>query len=143
MSILPNGRNIITDLRDAGIEDVRDIPYGVLTNERHIMVWQATRANQAFISPALGTEFAKLPYPRFYLDFETINFVIPWWAGTRPHQQLPFQWSCHIERQNGELEHREFLDTSGNAPMRAFAESLIAAVELMGQSSSMERLRVP
>lgn len=129
VSILPNGRKIITDLQEAGIEDVRDIPDGVLANERHIVVWQATRTNKAFISPALKTEFEKLPYPRFYLDFETINFVIPRWAGTRPHQQLPFQWSCHIERLNGELEHREFLDTSGKAPMRAFADSLIAVVE--------------
>jgi hypothetical protein len=132
VSILPNGRKVITDLQKAGIEDVRDIPDGVLTKERHITVWQATCANQPFISPALKTELSKLLYPRFYLDFETINFVIPRWAGTRPHQQLPFQWSCHIERQGRDLEHREFLDTSGNAPMRAFAENLIAAVEADG-----------
>ena len=129
VSILPNGRKLITDLQDTGIEDVRDIPDGVLTHEKHIRVWQATRTNQPFISQELKAELAKLPYPRFYLDFETINFVIPRWAGTCPHQQLPFQWSCHIERQSGALEHREFLDTSGNAPMRAFAESLIAAIE--------------
>ncbi len=132
VSILPNGRKIITDMQEAGIEDIHDIPDGVLTNERHVTVWQATRTNKVFISPELKAEFTKLPYPRFYLDFETINFVIPRWAGTRPHQQLPFQWSCHIQRQIGELEHREFLDTSGNAPMRAFAESLIAAVETDG-----------
>ena len=46
VSILPNGRKIITDLQEAGIEDLRDIPDGVLTNERHIVVWQATRTNQ-------------------------------------------------------------------------------------------------
>ena len=127
--ILPNGRKVITDLQDAGIEDVRDIPDGMLTHEKHIRVWQVTRTNQPFISDELRNELAKLPYPRFYLDFETINFVIPRWADTHPHQQLPFQWSCHIERQGGVLKHREFLDTSGNAPMRVFAESLIAAVE--------------
>lgn len=129
VSILPNGRKLITELQAAGIEDVRDIPDGMLKKERHLTVWQATRNNQPFISPELKAEFAKLPYPRFYLDFETINFVIPRWAGTRPHQQLPFQWSCHIEQQGVALAHREFLDISGNAPMRDFAESLIAAVE--------------
>lgn len=132
VSILPNGRNLIAELQDAGYEDIRDIPDGVLTNERHLMVLRATRSNTPFIAPYLKTELAKLPYPRFYLDFETINFVIPHWAGTRPHQQLPFQWSCHIEGQGGELEHREFLDSSGNAPMRSFAESLITAVEFDG-----------
>ena len=129
VSILPHGRKLITDLQEAGIEDVRDVPDGMLTHEKHIRVWQATRTSQSFISDELRSELAKLPYPRFYLDFETINFVIPRWAGTRPHQQLPFQWSCHIERQGGGLEHREFLDTSGAAPMRPFAENLIAAVE--------------
>ncbi len=129
VSILPNGRKVITDLQEADIEDVRDIPDGVLTNERHIIVWQATRTNQPFISGELISELAKLPYPRFYLDFETINFVIPRWAGTRPHQQLPFQWSCHVEHRGEDMRHCEFLETSGNAPMRAFAESLLAAVE--------------
>lgn len=129
VSILPNGRKLITDLQDAGIEDMRDIPDDALTHERHLIVWQATRTHKPYISAELGTELAKLPYPRFYLDFETINMVIPRWAGTRPHQQLPFQWSCHIERLDEELAHREFLDTSGESPMRAFAESLIAAVE--------------
>lgn len=129
ISILPNARKIIGELQDAGIKDIRDIPDGILQSERHIMVWQATRDNQPFVSPQLKQELSQLPYPRFYLDFETINLAIPRWQGTRPHQQLPFQWSCHIERAGGTLEHSEFLDTSGNAPMRAFAESLIDALE--------------
>jgi hypothetical protein len=129
VSILPNGRKVIAELQDAGFEDVRNIPAGLLTNDRHIKVWQSTCTNQPIISPILKTEFEKLQYPQFYLDFETINFALPRWARTRPHQQLPFQWSCHIDRQSGMLEHREFLDTSGNAPMRTFAESLIDAVE--------------
>ncbi len=132
VAILPNGRKLIDELIEAGIEDVRDIPDGRLRNERHIMVRQATLSQRAHIADELRQELAQLPYPRFYLDFETINFVIPRWAGTRPHQQLPFQWSCHIERDGCSLEHIEFLSTSGEPPMRKFAESLIKAVELDG-----------
>ena len=73
-----------------------------------------------------------LPYPRFYLDFETAGPAIPIWAGTRPYQALPFQWSCHIERAPGELEHREFLDLSGEPPMRALAEQMIRDLETDG-----------
>lgn len=69
-----------------------------------------------------------LPYPRYYLDFETIQFAVPIWSGTRSYQQLPFQWSCHLESQAGKLGHTAFLDCSGQAPMRAFAEKLIAAL---------------
>jgi len=68
------------------------------------------------------------PRPRFFLDFETISFGVPVWAGTRPYRQLPFQWSLHVECEGGGLEHREFLDTSGEPPMRACAESLLEAL---------------
>ena len=54
--------------------------------------------------------------------------AVPVWAGTRPWEQLPFQWSCHVERAPGEIEHREFIDTSGDAPMRSCADTLIAAL---------------
>ena len=57
--------------------------------------------------------------------FETINPAVPIWAGTRPYEILPFQWSCHIEDGPGQMRHEEFLDLSGDAPMRAVAESMI------------------
>ena len=69
-----------------------------------------------------------LPYPRAYLDFETVQFAVPPWSGTSPYQQLVFQWSCHIEDQPGDLRHEEFLDVSGAAPMRAAAAALLASI---------------
>ena len=53
-------------------------------------------------------------------------------ARTRPYQQIPFQWSCHIQKKDGRLEHSSFLDTSGDDPTRAFAESLINTVGRSG-----------
>jgi hypothetical protein len=73
-----------------------------------------------------------LPYPSYYLDFETIGFAIPRWAGTRPYQQVPFQWSLHIEGRDGSLSHKEFLDLTGDFPARAAAEALLAAAGRTG-----------
>jgi hypothetical protein len=67
-----------------------------------------------------------LGYPRHYLDFETIAPPVPVWAGTRPYETLPVQYSCHVEERSGEIRHSEFLDLSGAPPMRALAERLIA-----------------
>ncbi|HHW77557.1 MAG TPA: DUF2779 domain-containing protein, partial [Xanthomonadaceae bacterium] len=39
--------------------------------------------------PAAATLLSGLPYPRHYLDFETVQVAVPLWAGTRPYQQLP------------------------------------------------------
>ena len=36
------------------------------------------------------------------------------------------QWSCHIEDSDGDMRHEEFLDLSGEPPMRALAERMIA-----------------
>jgi hypothetical protein len=80
------------------------------------------------LDPAATAFLATLPYPRYYLDFETVQFAVPIWAGTSPYQQVVFQWSCHVEERSGEVGHREFLDTSGEAPMRRGAEALLEAL---------------
>ena len=66
-----------------------------------------------------------LPYPRYYLDFETIAPAVPFWTGTRPYNPLAIQWSCHIEESPGQFRHKEFLDLSGDPPMRTLALELI------------------
>jgi hypothetical protein len=80
------------------------------------------------LDPAATAFLATLPYPRYYLDFETVQFAVPVWAGTNPFQQVVFQWSCHVEETPGAVVHREYLDVSGDAPMRPAAEALLEAV---------------
>lgn len=67
-----------------------------------------------------------LTYPLYFLDYETMSPVIPLFDGTKPYQQIPFQYSLHyIEEEGGELKHKEFLAESGVYPCSALAESLI------------------
>ena len=66
-----------------------------------------------------------LSYPLYFLDFETMQPAIPLFPGTKPYQQIPFQYSLHyIEQEGGELKHREFLAVSGEDPRRSIAEAL-------------------
>lgn len=66
-----------------------------------------------------------LSFPIYFLDFETIQPVIPEYVGTRPYAQIPFQYSLHyIEHEGGPLLHKEFLAESGADPRRAIAERL-------------------
>ena len=66
-----------------------------------------------------------LSYPLYFLDFETMQPVIPEYVGTKPYAQVPFQYSLHyIEHEGGELKHKEFLAESGTDPRRALAERL-------------------
>ena len=66
-----------------------------------------------------------LSYPIYFLDFETMQPAVPLYDGTKPYQQIPFQYSLHyIENIGGELKHKEFLAVSGANPLRPIAESL-------------------
>ncbi len=125
---LPRAGKAVGALRQEGIHAIGDIPEGRLTNAIHEKVRRTVISGKPEIDAELTTFIKELGYPRYYLDFEAIAFAVPIWAGTRPHQHLPFQWSCHIERKVDSLEHKEFLNISGNPPMRDFAESLIAAM---------------
>lgn len=80
------------------------------------------------LDPAATAFLATLPYPRYYLDFETVQFAVPVWQGTKPFQQVVFQWSCHVEERPGEIAHREFLDVSGEPPARRAAQALLDAL---------------
>ncbi len=72
-----------------------------------------------------------LSYPLYFLDFETMQPVIPEYIGTKPYAQIPFQYSLHyIEHEGGELKHKEFLAESSTDPRRALAEQLCADIPM-------------
>lgn len=118
-----------TELRELGYCDARHVPAEYLS-DRQLMIQRASVTGKPkFDRRAARQEMAALPYPRYYLDFETIAPIIPRWADTSPrYSQVPFQWSCHIECAPGKLRHEMFLDVSGDDPRRAFAESLINTI---------------
>ena len=100
---------------------------GVVTNEKHLrqiefaLTDKGTYVDKNGIQDFLDT----LSYPLYFLDFETEQPVIPKYNGTKPYQQIPFQYSLHyIDSEDGELKHKEFLAESGSDPRQALAESL-------------------
>ena len=67
-----------------------------------------------------------LNYPLYYLDFETIGPAVPIYQGSRPFQQLVFQYSLHIqETPTSLIEHREYLADTSKDPRIGFVKQLI------------------
>ena len=127
IELLPRSGKLAETLQQEGYRDLRDVPDARLTNDTHRRIASATRAGAVLVSPILTATLEAIAFPRHYLDFETIGLTIPRWVGTRPFQQVPFQFSCHIEQVDGQMVHREFLDISGAAPMQGFIQSLLDA----------------
>ena len=111
-----------------GAHDIRDVSADQLTAETQLRIHRVTVSGEPELLPGAKGELDALAYPRYYLDFETIGPAVPIWAGTRPYAAVPIQWSCHIEEADGSLRHEEFLDLSGEPPMRPLAEKMIASL---------------
>lgn len=70
-------------------------------------------------------ELAKLQYPLYFFDYETYNYAIPPFDGVKPYQQIPFQYSLHIQDTPGaEFRHAEFLANTFENPVPDLLEKL-------------------
>ncbi len=125
-----NRGGLFAALDAAGIEDLKDVPddFPGLA-DGHRLVLEAMRSRELALD-CRGFEAlaGNLDHPLWFLDFETYMPGMPIFAGMRPWQQIPFQWSLHVQDRDGTVRHAEFLKADGSDPRRAFAEALLAAV---------------
>ena len=120
----------------AGCRDIRDVVGESITGATQKRIHRVTSSNTPEVLEGARSVIDALAYPRYYLDFETIAPAVPFWKGTRPYKAVPIQWSCHIDDGPTDdsvenLRHEEFLDLSGDPPMRSLSEHMI---ECLGES---------
>lgn len=118
----------LRELLDSGpAVEMAAIPDALL-NDRQRLVKQVTLSGKPYFDKAgARSALAKDGRPAYFLDFETVMFAVPRWAGTRPYQQISFQFSLHRLSLSGALEHTSHLDLSGEDPSRTFSEALVSA----------------
>ncbi len=109
------------ELLEQGITEIKQIPdnieiKGRCALQRSIQI-KATKENKIHIQKEQIKEFIdNIKYPIYYFDFETYAPAIPVFNNSRPYQQIPFQFSLHIEYEDGTIEHKEFLATNKEDP---------------------------
>lgn len=122
------------ELTEDGIMDISEIPedYPLTNNQQRVR--QAVATGKEFISPELPDAIAGIEYPVYYLDFEATVPAIPRYEQTRAYDAVPFQFSLHVENENREIIHREFLHSDASDPRPALARALI---EELGDSGTI------
>ena len=116
------------DLYNQGVITLDDIDLGQTDlNPNQVLQVQSEVNGTSHIDIEEIRNFTNgLDYPLFFLDFETIGPAVPKYDGSRPYQQLVFQYSLHIqETSTYELEHREYLADPSQDPRIGFIEQLI------------------
>ena len=127
-----------------GIVKVEDIPDDYSLTPNQALAVNSWKRQKEYINKEEIEEFLKsLKYPIYHIDFETFQEAIPSIKGIRPYEQIPFQYSLHIEYEDGSTEHREFLADEKSDPRRELAESLIehipSDVMLMAYNAGFEK----
>ena len=87
-----------------------DISSKVKTQIEHELYKQSPKIDKIFIDSFMNN----LKYPLYFLDFESVQLAIPEIDGTKPYQQLCFQYSLHIMDEKGKITHKEFLSENYN-----------------------------
>jgi hypothetical protein len=102
----------------------------------HLRVLKCYQEDEPFFDKQMAREMLQQwNYPLSYFDIEAIAYPIPRYPNSRPYQNLPFQFSCHIQQdENSELEHYEFLHDENNDPRLAFIQKML---EVIPQSGSI------
>lgn len=122
----------LDELASMGVQDIGDVPGSFPLTEIQDRIRGCVKSNEEYISGELRGELKRMEYPVHFLDFETLVLAVPRYAGTRPYQTVPFQWSDHVLHENGVLEHRDYLCEEDKDPREEFARTLLEALRGKG-----------
>ncbi len=119
-----------------GCWDVSAVPEDLCATQKQRIDRAAFITNQEHVEKDnIQNWLSLLQYPLYYLDFETIQSPIPLFENSSLYEQIPFQFSLHIQDEiNGSVRHVGFLHQERTDPRRAVAENL---VNVCGKSGSV------
>src|SRR5436853_445997 len=121
---------------------VYDLPSDLELSVIHARQVTAVQTGRMVVEPTLTKALAQFASPLAFLDFETVSLAIPRWPGCRPWQQVPVQFSAHVERVGG-LVHHQWIADGPEDPRPALAEALVAvcagARKIVAYHASFER----
>ena len=108
-----------------GVTSVVDVSPSAL-NAKQMVQQEAIRTGETHVqADEIHAWLAGLEYPLHCFDFETMMPAVPLFDGTRPYQQIPFQFSLHIVDSPGaEPRHIEFLAEDAVDPRPGLIEAL-------------------
>lgn len=116
-------------------EDLKNSHHTFNEIQQRQLEWHFKGDEYQIDKPKVKEFLQTFTYPLYFLDFETIESVIPMFDGTKPNQKIIFQYSLHVmEAADEPLKHYEFLAQHKSDPRREVAENLIKYIKDDGGS---------
>ena len=96
-----------------------------MNDKQALQVWTTKTNKQIVKKDKIKNFLSTFEYPLYFLDYETLSSVIPYFDGLAPYAQIPFQYSLHIlDSPDGELRHATYLHKENTNPARSLSKSL-------------------
>jgi hypothetical protein len=136
-TILPYVSNELKKYMDEkGTKDLQKVPDNFSLERKgyadnvYQIIKNTHKNNKDWINPEIKNLFNNFTFPFYFMDFETITQGVPIIQGTKPYEQVPFQWSVHRwEGIDKEIdEGKSFLKFTDQDIERQFVETLLEAV---------------
>ncbi len=116
-------------LYNRGIVQLKDVPLHMLSANQKLQVEAALEKKIIISKEAIRDFLDSLWYPLYFLDFETFGAPIPFFDGTRPYQQIPYQYSLHyLEREGADLKRHEYLAGPKIDPREELTAKLVSEI---------------
>lgn len=115
------------ELEADGYATIYDLPSDLELSVIHARQVKAVQTGRMVVERSLGGVLAQFTPPLAFLDFETVSLAIPRWPGCRPWQQVPVQFSVHLDERGRGFVHREWIAEGPEDPRPALAEALVEA----------------
>jgi hypothetical protein len=115
------------ELEADGYATIYDLPSDLELSVIHARQVKAVRTGRMVVEPTLKGALVQFASPLAFLDFETVSLAIPHWPGCRPWQQVPVQFSVHLEGRGKGLVHHQWIADGPEDPRPALAEALVEA----------------
>jgi hypothetical protein len=121
-------------LKKQGVLAISELPEDYPLSEFQRRQVSSVRSAEAWVDrEAVQRRLRKLQFPLCFLDYETFNPAIPWFAGYHPYNPMVFQFSPDVlEQPQGEAQHFEFLCTQPGDPAPQLLEQLARSIPLQG-----------
>lgn len=120
----------VRELRGKGFESIDQIPGDFKMTESRQRMRDVVATGDPFVSAELKEALDAIPFPAAFIDYESSNPAFPTYEGTRPYQQVCFQWSAHtLSSASADPVHSEYLPTDAIDPRAKFCETLWRVIE--------------
>lgn len=124
----------VRQLEEMGIRSVYDIPNDFQLSDKQKFQVNVAKSGIASIDRTeIQESINNLVYPLYFVDYESFNPAIPMYKGYKPYDQMPFQWSLHVQENiDSEFIHYEFIEIEEIDPIPNFLSTLQKVIGTTG-----------